>query len=68
LTGTLTFPESVSTIGNQAFHGCSGIIELNLENFTGTYGDIFLKGCTSLQTVYISTKTTHVKTGSNTEG
>jgi hypothetical protein len=68
LNGTLTFPESVSTIGDKAFHGCSGITKLNLEDFTGTYGDIFLKGCTSLQTVYISNITTHTKTGTNTEG
>ena len=40
-------PETVTTIGDDAFNGCSNVAEINLDNVT-VYGANAMKGCSSL--------------------
>jgi hypothetical protein len=45
---SLTFPNSVTTIGEYAFYNCSGLTELPLTNFITTIRDYAFSGCTGL--------------------
>ena len=40
-------PETLTSIGDDAFNGCSNVAEINLDNVT-VYGDNAMKGCSSL--------------------
>ena len=48
LTGSLTIPNSVTFLGENAFLGCSGLTELNLANSIDTIGPAAFYGCTGL--------------------
>ncbi len=47
---SITFPETIEFIGNDAFSGCLGLISINLTNIEAV-GNRAFKGCTNLSTV-----------------
>ena len=48
LTGSLTIPNTVTFLGENAFLGCSGLTELNLGNSIDTIGPAAFYGCKGL--------------------
>ena len=44
----LTLPNSLESIGDGAFRGCSGLTELTLPNSVKSIGDIAFRGCSGL--------------------
>ena len=64
LTGTLTIPEAVATLGEDAFYGCSGLtaVNFNAVNCTtraNTYHQPFT-GCTGIASVTIGSSVTTI--------
>lgn len=51
---TLIIGNSVTTIGQQAFYGCSNLKSLTLPNSIATIGSNAFANCTNLKTIYIS--------------
>ena len=48
LTGVLTIPNAVVTIGNSAFKNCSGLTALTIGNAVATIGQSAFQGCSGL--------------------
>ena len=46
-------PVGVTTIGEYAFEGCSGLVSINIPNGVTTIGESAFEGCASLATLYI---------------
>ena len=53
LTGTLTIPNSVLTIGNNAFSNCSGLTSLTIGNVVSTIGNNAFSNCGGLTSLII---------------
>ncbi|MBQ0119346.1 MAG: leucine-rich repeat protein [Bacteroidales bacterium] len=47
-TGTITFSGKITTIGDYAFRGCSGLTSVTIPNSVTTIGNYAFFGCTSL--------------------
>ena len=55
-----TIPESVTTIGNQAFMGCSGLASVTIPNSVTSIGGFAFQGCSSLKSVVIPQSVTSI--------
>ena len=49
---SITIPNSVTTIGDWAFYGCSSLTNVNIPNSVTTIGDWAFYGCSGLTDVY----------------
>ena len=52
---TLTLGNSVTSIGQQAFYGCSGLTSITIPNSVTSIGSYAFEGCSSLESVTIGT-------------
>ena len=52
LTGTLSYPESLNTLGVFAFFGCTGLTSISLPNNVLLIGDYAFGYCDNLQTIH----------------
>ena len=60
ITGTLTIPGRVTSIGNEAFYGCSGLTNLGLQSGVATVGSRAFYNCYGLTSVYIPDSITSI--------
>ena len=58
--GNLTIPNSVTSIGNNAFKGCSGLTTVTIPNSVTSIGDRAFYGCSGLTTVTIGNGVTSI--------
>ena len=58
--GEPTIPNSVTTIGNYAFRGCSSLTSVTIPNSVTTIGDQAFYGCSSLTSVTIPNSVTTI--------
>ena len=57
----LTIPNSVTTIGDYTFSGCSSLTSVTIPNSVTTIGDYTFSDCSSLTSVTIPNSVTHIK-------
>ncbi len=57
---TVTIPDSVTSIGNQAFLGCTGLTSVTIGNSVTSIGYYAFQGCTGLTTVTIPNSVTSI--------
>ena len=57
----LTIPESVSSIGNYAFSGCSTLSNVSISNTVRTVGESAFQGCTGIKTLSIGSGMTKIE-------
>ena len=50
--GALVIPDSVTSIGDSAFYGCSGITSVTIGNSVTSIGNYAFEGCTKLKNIY----------------
>ena len=50
-------PDGVTSIGDRAFNGCSGLSSIEIPNSVTSIGDRVFYGCSSLSSVYVKPKT-----------
>ena len=60
LVGTLIIPNSVTTIGNYAFYGCSGFASVVIGNAVTTIGNYAFHGCYGFATVTFGNSVTTI--------
>ena len=60
LVGALTIPNSVTSIGENAFSGCSGLASVNIGNSVTSIEDAAFSGCSNLASVSISNSVTSI--------
>ena len=60
LSGDLILPEGLTTIGNQAFGGCSNVEALSLPNTLTTVGDEAFRGMGKVRSLYIPSSVTSI--------
>ena len=60
----ITIPNSVTTIWNWAFSGCSSLQSIDIPNSVTTIGNVAFYGCSSLQSIDIPNSVTTI--GNNT--
>ncbi|CAK9035167.1 unnamed protein product [Durusdinium trenchii] len=56
----LTIPDSVTHIGDGAFHGCSSLVKVTIPDSVTHIGDCAFLGCTSLAALTISNSVTRI--------
>ena len=56
----LVIPNSVTSIGNYAFYGCSGLTSVTIGNEITSIGDEAFRGCTGLTSVTIPNSVTNI--------
>ena len=58
--GAVTIPSSVTTIGNNAFYGCSGLTSVTIGNSVTSIGSSAFYGCSGLTSVTIPNSVTSI--------
>ena len=53
-TGNITIPNTVTSIGNNAFSGCSNLSSIEVPNSINNIGNYAFSGCSNLTAVHIS--------------
>lgn len=56
----MTIPESVTSIGNYAFYGCSGLTSVTIPNSVTSIGSSAFSGCTRLKEISIPNSVTSI--------
>ena len=56
----MTIPNSVTSIGDDTFYGCSGLTSVSIPNSVKTIGDGAFEGCSSLTSVTIPNSVTSI--------
>ena len=51
--GAYTIPNSVASIGNYAFYGCTGLASIEIPNSVASIGNYAFRGCTGLTSIEI---------------
>ena len=59
-TGSITIPNSVTSIGNLAFSGCTGLTSVTIPNSVISIGVFAFSGCTGLTSVTIPNSVTSI--------
>ncbi|MHB8519485.1 MAG: leucine-rich repeat domain-containing protein [Limisphaerales bacterium] len=59
-TGSYTIPNSVTSIGSQAFQGCTGLNSVTIGNSVTSIGNSMFYGCSSLTSVTIGNSVTSI--------
>ena len=57
---SVTIPNSVSSIGDRAFRGCSGLRSVTIPNSVSSIGDRAFRGCYRLRSVTIPNSVTSI--------
>ncbi len=60
-TGTVTIPESVTSIGESAFSGCTGLTSITIPNNVTSIGSYAFSGCRGLTSVTIGNSVTSIE-------
>ena len=60
LSGTYAIPESVTSIGNYAFSGCSSLTSITIPKSVTSIGDDAFSGCSSLTSITIPESVTSI--------
>ena len=58
--GTITFDGPVTTIGNMAFYGCSGLTSITIPNSVTSIGNMAFSGCSGLTYITIPNSVTSI--------
>ncbi len=58
--GQLTIPDSVTSIGEDAFYGCSGLTSITIPNGVTSIGSSAFRGCTGLTSIVIPDSVTNI--------
>ena len=61
---SITMSESVTSIGNAAFYGCSGLTSITIPNSVTTIGSNAFRNCTSMTRIYIPSSVTTISASS----
>ena len=61
--GAYTIPNSVTSIGDRAFSGCSGLTSVTIPNSVTSIGTWAFEGCGSLTSVRIGNSVTRIRNG-----
>ena len=56
----MTIPSGVTSIGNQTFHGCSGLTSLTIPSSVTSIGECVFSGCSGLTSLTISSGVTEI--------
>ncbi|AKB27733.1 Chitin binding protein [Methanosarcina siciliae T4/M] len=59
-TGSVTIPDSVTTIGDSAFYGCTALTSVTIPGSVTTIGNSVFRGCTALTSVTIPDSITSI--------
>ncbi|AKB34206.1 Chitin binding protein [Methanosarcina siciliae HI350] len=62
-TGSVTIPDSVTTIGSSAFSGCFGLTTVTIPDSVTTIGEAAFRDCTALTSVVIPDSVTSIGNG-----
>ena len=62
-TGTIEIPNSVTSIGEEAFEGCTGLTSITIPNSVTSIGDGAFRDCTGLTSITIPNSVTSIGDG-----
>ncbi|MBQ6754540.1 MAG: leucine-rich repeat domain-containing protein, partial [Bacteroidales bacterium] len=60
-TGSITIPNTVTSIGNSAFSGCSGLTSITIPEGITSIGESTFSGCSGLTSITIPNRVTSIK-------